>query len=40
MMYHGIVDTTETKYVGGNVFARDAVEESPYSYSFEDVNLI
>ena len=23
-----------------NVFARDAVEESPYSYSFEDVNLI
>ena len=24
----------------GNVFARDAIEESPYSYSFEDVNLI
>ena len=23
-----------------NIFARDAVEESPYSYSFEDVNLI
>lgn len=23
-----------------NTFARDAVEESPYSYSFEDVNLI
>ena len=23
-----------------NVYARDAVEESPYSYSFEDVNLI
>lgn len=24
----------------GNVFARDAIEDSPYSYSFEDVNLI
>ena len=24
----------------GNVFARDAIETSPYSYSFEDVNLI
>ena len=23
-----------------NIFARDAIEESPYSYSFEDVNLI
>lgn len=23
-----------------NIFARDSVEESPYSYSFEDVNLI
>lgn len=23
-----------------NTFARDAIEESPYSYSFEDVNLI
>ena len=23
-----------------NIFARDVVEESPYSYSFEDVNLI
>lgn len=23
-----------------NIFARDAVEESPYSYSFEDMNLI
>lgn len=23
-----------------NVFARDAIEESPYAYSFEDVNLI
>ena len=23
-----------------NIFVRDAVEESPYSYSFEDVNLI
>lgn len=23
-----------------NIFSRDAVEESPYSYSFEDVNLI
>jgi hypothetical protein len=24
----------------GNIFARDAIEDSPYSYSFEDVNLI
>lgn len=26
--------------IDGNAFARDAVEESPYSYSFENVNLI
>lgn len=28
------------KEFDGNPFARDAVEESPYSYSFEDMNLI
>ena len=32
--WNSLVDTD------GNIFARDMIEDSPYSYSFEDVNLI
>jgi len=32
--WNSLVDTD------GNIFARDMIEDSPYSYGFEDVNLI